>query len=117
MALRLMQPTDQTLSNYSSATAFGKWASFSFGCYLLTIYFGTSLPFQEASPDTGDANIVNQLLALLYVVSFVSLWGKLDEVLGLIRKEKFLSLLMLWHLLMNTSSSVMTNLWLCTTRT
>ena len=87
-----------TSVKYAQNTTFARWAGVSFGCYLFTIYFGTSLPFQDASADTGDANIFNQLLALLYVISFLSLWGKQDEVFAIIRREKFLSMLMIWAL-------------------
>ncbi len=75
-----------------------KLASISFGGYFFFLIFGTKAPFPEVSelPDTGSSSYMNQLLSLFYLVSIVSLWGKQNEVLTFIRKEKFLLLLFLW---------------------
>lgn len=39
---------------------------------------------------------MNMLLSLFYAISMVTLWGKRDEALAFIRKEKYLTLLLMW---------------------
>lgn len=93
-----MNTLNSTISYYAQENTLAKWASFSFGMYLFFVFFGTSKPFPDTVPDTGSSNFYNQLLAVFYVISLGTLWGKQDEVLAFIRKEKFLTLLMLWAL-------------------
>ncbi len=82
-----------------------KLAKVSFCIYLFFVFFGTSLPFQPsmqeraATGDIGGSNMINQLLSLLFVASFLSLIGKQQQVFDFIRKEKFLTLFLLWSLL------------------
>ncbi len=93
-----MNTLNHSISLYKEENTLAKWASFSFGMYLFFVFFGTSKPFPDSVPDTGSSNFMNQLLSVFYVISLGTLWGKQDEVLAFIRKEKFLTLLMLWAL-------------------
>ncbi|MEM8488794.1 MAG: O-antigen ligase family protein [Bacteroidota bacterium] len=97
------------MSEESSSMA--KLARVSFCIYLFFVFFGTSLPFQPsmqeraATGDIGGSNMINQLLSLLFVASFLSLIGKQQQVFDFIRKEKFLTLFLLWSLLSITWSN------------
>ena len=88
-----------------------KLARISFCIYLFFVFFGTSLPFQPsmqeraATGDIGGSNMINQLLSLLFVASFLSLIGKQQQIFDFIRKEKFLTLFLLWSLLSITWSN------------
>lgn len=87
-------------SGYRGSAALAKA---SFCIYLLVLFFGTSLPFQEDVTERADittANVVNQyLLSFLYLLSLASLHGRGRELLRLVRTEKFLLLFLLWSLL------------------
>ena len=93
----------------------------SFFLYLFFVIFGTMLPFQgslqerEALGELSDSNIVNQLLSLLFLISFVSLRGKQKQVWAFIRREKILTLLLLWALasvLWSSSTIVSLKRWI-----
>lgn len=93
-----MKAINPPVSYYIHATVLAKCAGIAFGLYTFFIFFGTSKPFPESIPDTGNSNINNQLLSLFYLTALISLWGKQDEVFAFIRKEKFFTILMIWAL-------------------
>ena len=78
-------------------------AKISFVVYLVYIFFGTQIPFQEKITDVKDiatANPINQVVvSFLFVVSILTLIPKRRDVFILIKKEKFLSLFLSWCLL------------------
>jgi O-antigen ligase len=68
--------------------------------YLVLIFFGTSLPFQEENQDLADiqsSNKFNQIIfSTLYLISFISLLSKRHQIIPIVKKEKFLSLFLSW---------------------
>lgn len=83
-------------------------AKASFLFYLFFIFFGTTLPFGETISEVeeiGTSNIVNQVVfASLFLASSVNLLSKRSMLLGLLKKEKYFSLLLLWCFLSITWS-------------
>lgn len=79
-----------------------KLARVSFFLYLFFLFFGTSLPFQDAPAelqDTEASNLVNQIVfSALYLVSFLALLPEKQRILQLVRKEKYLALFLFWSL-------------------
>ena len=77
-------------------------ARVSFFIYLFFVVFGTMMPFQDSLQQRGEAggfvesNLLNQGLALLFVVSFISLWRKHNAIVAFVQRDKFLSLFLLW---------------------
>lgn len=73
--------------------------------YLLTLYilFGVNDPFSASIRDVDELvteNIANQIVFLiLFTTSMLSLVAKRIEVLNIIKKEKWLSLFLLWAFL------------------
>ena len=68
--------------------------------YLIFLFFGTSSPFQESITDVEDittSSAFNQvILALLFLVSSIILVGKREMLFSFIRKEKFLTIFLVW---------------------
>ncbi len=69
-----------------------------FVLYLFFIFFGTERPFDVSLQDqiVPTSNTLNQSLSLLFLVSFISLWGRLRQVVDVVRQEKFLALFLAW---------------------
>lgn len=69
-----------------------------FFVYLVFIFFGTERPFDVSLQDqvVPTSNILNQSLSLLFLLSFISLWGKLRQVVDVVGQEKFLALFLGW---------------------
>lgn len=86
-----------------SLPAASKLARISFFAYLCFIFFGTSMPFQEAAfrPDEiVTSNPINQFgFSLLYLLSFTSLLYRKEDFLQFVKEEKFLNLFLAWTLL------------------
>lgn len=85
-----------------SLLSFERIAKLSFLLYLFFIFFGTSIPFKEEKVDVEEygSNPFRQLIfSLLYFLSFISILPVFQKVLSIIKKEKFLSLFLLWALL------------------
>ena len=102
-----MTAIDSEASNYRSPTFYAKCAGLAFFIYLFFMFFGTSMPFPDLTPEvaqTSKSNPVNQLLSLLFVVCIFSLIGKHNEILTFILKEKYLTLFMAWAFLSVTWS-------------
>lgn len=78
-------------------------AKASFFVYLFFLFFGTSLPFQEKVTDVRDvatSNPVNQFLfSFLYILSLVGLMSKGAQIAKFVKREKFLTLFLLWTFL------------------
>jgi exopolysaccharide production protein ExoQ len=66
--------------------------------YLFFIFFGTEPPFDASLRDqvVPTSNSLNQSLSLLFLVSFISLWGKMRQVVEVLLQEKFLALFLGW---------------------
>ena len=97
-----MNALNHSLSYLAAETVYAKLARLSFLIYLFFVVFGTMMPFQGSLQERGamgeisGSNILNQLLSILFVLSFISLLGKLNEVFAFIQKEKFLTLFLIW---------------------
>lgn len=93
-----MKAINQPLSYYAESSSLAKLASISFGLHVFFVFFGTKPPFPDPNtlPDLSSGNLLNQMLALFFVLSMISLWGKQNEVFRFIREEKFLTLLLIW---------------------
>ena len=92
-----MNTLNHSISYLTAESVYARIARFSFLIYLFFVIFGTMLPFQGSLQERGelgqinDSNIVNQLLSLLFLLSFISLSGKLNAAFAFIQKEKFLN--------------------------
>ena len=96
-----MRAIEQPVSNLIDETIYARIAQGAFLVYIFFIFFGTSKPFPDLSPGANlseNSNPVNQLLSLLFVVSLLSLVGKVDQIRAFILKEKYLTLFLLWGL-------------------
>ena len=95
-----MNVIDRSLSFTITDTS--KWVKGAFFIYLFFALFGTMMPFQgslqeRAAEDAiGSSNMINQLLSLAYLIGLVGLWGKVDAVFSIIKKEKFLTIFLIW---------------------
>jgi exopolysaccharide production protein ExoQ len=78
-------------------------AKFSFFMYLFFVIFGTSVPFREKVTSVEDIAVSNPInhfvFTPIYIIAFLSLITKRQQIVELIKKEKFLSLFMLWSFL------------------
>ena len=87
-----------TERNYISSMA-----KVTFFVYLFVIFFGTGMPFQPKVTDIedmGTSNIVNQIVfTALFLVSCFCLYSKRSELLLLIKREKYLTLFLVWCVL------------------
>jgi O-antigen ligase len=73
-----------------------------FALFLVFTIFGISSPYRDVSgvEDLITVNPRNQIIfSSLYFLALISLWPKRNLVLRFIKKEKFLSLFILWSLL------------------
>ena len=84
-------------------TAYEHIARYSFIAFLFFTFFGTSMPFKESVTDVdniGTSNIINQLVfSILFLASSISLIPQRKRLVLLLKREKFLSLFLLWCLL------------------
>jgi len=78
-------------------------AKIAFIIFLYFTFFGTTLPFREKVTNVDDivtSNILNQVVyGLLLLISAPILLKKSDKLILIIKKEKYLSLFLLWCLL------------------
>jgi len=78
-------------------------AKVSFAIYLFFVFFGTRLPFYEKiteAENLGTSNIINQIVfGSLFVFSIILLIPKRRELLNFIKREKFLTIFLLWSLI------------------
>ena len=91
-----------TLDNVQKqSTVFQRIAKINFGIYLFFVIIGTALPFcpQIAAVDARTTNPVNQIVfTLLFIISVICIIPKLKYMYMLIKKEKFLTLYLVWAL-------------------
>jgi exopolysaccharide production protein ExoQ len=77
-------------------------ANLTFILFIFFSFFGTALPFREKITEVDDlatSNIVNQIVfTLLFITSLISILPKYKTVLGIIKKEKILTIFILWSL-------------------
>lgn len=80
-----------------------KVAYISFFIFLFSVTFGLRLPFRERVTDVNDITtsyLLNQIVfSLLFLMSIFAISCKRNKLLLLIKKEKFLSLFLVWCLL------------------
>ncbi len=92
----------------SKSTVSAIIAKSAFLIYLFFVFFGTSLPFRDRATsvdEVGTSNIVNQILfTSLFLISSICLFPRRKELLQFIKREKFLTLFLLWCLLSVTWS-------------
>ena len=97
-----MNVVDRVYPVTFAESRYAKWAKASFFIYLFFVIFGTSMPFEaslqeRAAEDAiGRSNFINQFLSLNYLVALLCLWGKSDEIIAFVRREKFLTLFLVW---------------------
>ncbi len=106
MLLQNMNNTsrDELIQNNKSGNLYyAITAKVSFVILIFSIFFGTQLPFQEIAStieDIGTSNIVNQLVYTpLFIISIIILFSKRNEVLIIIKREKYFFIFLLWCLL------------------
>ncbi len=87
----------------NSYTIYEKVTIISFVVFIFFEFFGTSLPFQpriENVDEIGSSNLINQVVyTTLFLLSIYSLIPKWNDLIRLIKKEKMLSLFLLWCLI------------------
>ena len=75
-------------------------AHIAFGIYFFFIFFGTILPFQAPVSEIEDmatSNVVNQIVfSSVTLACLPSVWLHRKKVLRIAKKEKFLTLFLLW---------------------
>jgi len=80
-----------------------KIAIFAFMAYLFFMFFGTKMPFQQKITEArlgGSSNIVNQVVyPLIFLLSMVSLFVRRLDAIAIIRKEKLLTIFLIWCLI------------------
>jgi exopolysaccharide production protein ExoQ len=78
-------------------------AKVSFAVYLFFIFFGTRMPFGEKITDAEDltsSNIVNQVVfGSLFLISILTLIPKRDELISIIKREKYFFVFLIWCLI------------------
>jgi exopolysaccharide production protein ExoQ len=92
---------DPAKDNYEPGDLyFAVIAKVTFFLYLFFAFFGTGLPFREGGiRDTLEvtSNIVNQIVySTLFITSVIALFPKRKQLLVLIKKEKFLTIFLIW---------------------
>ena len=91
------------MENNVDRNIYFKIAIFAFMLQLFVMFFGTGIPFQASNKDTlmsGGGNIVNQIVySLLFFLSMISLFVRRLDALEIIKREKFLTIFLIWCLL------------------
>ena len=79
---------------------YGGIARVTFLVYLFFIFFGTSMPFQDRAEEVDDistSNVVNQIVfTTLFLTSTACLFHKREKLFSFIKREKFLTLFLVW---------------------
>jgi exopolysaccharide production protein ExoQ len=80
-----------------------KLAKLSFFLYVFFLFFRTSMPFQEEitrADDIVTSSLFNQLLfSSLYLIAIIGLLSKRQVIFDFVKREKFLSLFLVWTFL------------------
>ncbi|HKI77841.1 MAG TPA: O-antigen ligase family protein [Ignavibacteriaceae bacterium] len=79
-----------------------KIAILAFVAYMFFMFFGTKIPFQAKggnSSEGGGGNIVNQIIyPAIFLLSLISLFVRRLDALAIIKKEKLLTIFLIWCL-------------------
>lgn len=76
-----------------------------FFIFIFFTFFPKSIPFQptlqeQSIDEIGEGNIINQIVnILIFTLAMLAAIPKLDSIISLIKKEKFLALFLLWTLI------------------
>jgi O-antigen ligase len=80
-----------------------KLAKLSFFLYVFFLFFRTSMPFQDQitySDDIVTSSLFNQLLfSSLYLIAIIGLISKRQVIFDFVKREKFLTLFLVWSFL------------------
>lgn len=86
--------------NKSNKNIYTLIAKVTFFLYFFFTLFGTSLPFRAGTRDPselGTSNIVNQIVfSTLFLTALFSIIPKTNQVIAIIKREKFLLIFLLW---------------------
>lgn len=84
----------------SNKNIYSQIAQITFFLYFFFTLFGTSPPFRSGTRDPseiGTSNLVNQIVfSILFVTAIFSMIPKTDQIMAIIKKEKFLIIFLLW---------------------
>lgn len=84
----------------SNKNIYSQIAQITFFLYLFFTLFGTSLPFRSGTRDPselGTSNVVNQVVfSTLFLTALFSIIPKANQVIAIIKREKFLIIFVLW---------------------
>lgn len=84
----------------SNRNIYSQIAKITFFLYFFFTLFGTSLPFRAGTRDPsqlGTSNIVNQIVfSTLFLTALFSLIPKTNQLLAIIKKEKYLAIFLIW---------------------
>jgi exopolysaccharide production protein ExoQ len=90
------------MENKVERNIFFKIAIITFVIFLFVMFFHTSIPFQQTSKDTVPSeggNIINQVVyTLVFLLSLISLFYKRLDAIEIIKREKLLTIFLLWCL-------------------
>lgn len=85
------------------------YANVSFIIFMVTTFFGTSIPFQKKAEEAGDvasSNIISMLLyPTLFLLSLVAFLPNTKKIINYLKQEKILSFFLLWALFTITWSA------------
>ena len=86
--------------NESNKNIYTQVAKITFFLYFFFTLFGTSLPFRAGTRDPselGTSNVINQIVfSALFLTALFSLIPKTNQIIAIIKKEKFLMIFLLW---------------------
>lgn len=75
-------------------------AQAAFLAYMFFIFFGTALPFQERLGSAGDISSSNSftqaVFSTIFLLAGIALLPRLDVLAAMVKREKFLTLFLLW---------------------
>ena len=86
--------------NEANKNIYSQVARITFFLYFFFTLFGTSLPFRAGTRDPselGTSNVVSQIVfSTLFLTALFSLIPKTNNIIAIIKKEKFLMIFLLW---------------------
>jgi len=86
--------------NEDNKNIYTQVSKITFFLYFFFILFGTALPFRSGTRDPsqlGTSNVVNQIVfSILFLTALFSLIPKTNQIIAIIKKEKFLMIFLLW---------------------
>jgi len=95
-----MYTTENVKLLRSARTYYDKLARGTFFVYLFVTFFGTSMPFRDIAEnieEIGTSNLVNQIVfTSLFLLSSLCIIPKRKEFVAFLKREKYLTLFLLW---------------------